>query len=976
MVKKITQDQVVQDNLWQNTIDSTKQLIGLIDTLNKELSETTKITKDALGKTNANNFEGLKDANEEVEKLNKAFEDKLKLDKQRVTLQNKLNSIEDETSKNLSELEVKTKKLTAAKNDLIKRQVQSDKQRRAGNEEIADAIKLTKEEEEELSNLTQELTVANLRKAESTKLNKEQIKEAIGLTDEYQRQSKRLNTLRKELKSLILLEGGSAESTKKLAKEVQNLDKRLKSVDAVAGQFQREVGNYEKGIDKATISTEDFSEELEDASGSLSDTATNILKVATAALSVKVAFDAVKTSIDATTEGSEDLRKANAASEGVLNTLKGSLASFTVGISQAVTNGIDLFTNGSQGLLETFSGIVGGLEKAEGSFEGFTDRAKAAAEAEILAAQAAIDYEKILRVLDQRLSIVNGTIEQQAAIAGDSTRSFNEITKAAIAAQAAQTERASIQIQIAQEELKITRLLIDAQEKAGTSSIELLNRESEGVVALQDARNQAAVERIETDKLLRQTNQDRLEIELDILIDGFDNQKTINERRISNEKETLDKRAALLEQTNKLAEDSFKGQKEVLEQLSAAGLDVDDLLLLDATALSKQIQQLEQSEIINTRTLEVIRERRIVLQDLEDAQSDLNDSQQEGIDIQNDLLAQEEALGKQTSENLQQNEFSNEELEQTRFENQKNSLERRLKLTKEGSIEQLRLQQELNDLLLEENNRKSKEEEERRKEDLEKEIENRKKVLTTLKALNDKFFNDKLKQTDEEIDSTKKREDELKNLAAQGNVDSAASLGQNQKDQAEATRKKEELLQKEKQFELALAVIAAFNTELDAGKSTGEALTSAITSTSVLTSFVSSLPSFFDGTTDTGNNGSLDSNGGHMAMLHDNERVVDKKNNSKMGGISNDFAADIVHDFNNDLLSYNTPQLTVQQTNWESNEQVLQKFDELKKDIVGAINNKETYLGSDIDTMKKLILQDYQKGGTRTTIKSKYPTRR
>jgi len=189
--------------------------------------------------------------------------------------------------------------------------------------------------------------------------------------------------------------------------------------------------------------------------------------------------------------------------------------------------------------------------------------------------------------------------------------------------------------------------------------------------------------------------------------------------------------------------------------LSSAGLDVDDLLLLDATALSRQIQQLEQSEIINTRTLEVIRERRIVLQDLEDGQSDLNDSQQEGIDIQNDLLAQEEALGKQTSENLQQNEFSNEELEQTRFENQKKSLERRLKLTKQGSIEQLRLQQELNDLLLEENNRKSKEEEERRKEDLEKEIENRKKVLTTLKALNDKFFNDKLKQADEEIDATK-----------------------------------------------------------------------------------------------------------------------------------------------------------------------------------------------------------------------------
>lgn len=248
-------------------------------------------------------------------------------------------------------------------------------------------------------------------------------------------------------------------------------------------------------------------------------------------------------------------------------------------------------------------------------------------------------------------------------------------------------------------------------------------------------------------------------------------------------------------------------------------------------------------------------------------------------------------------------------------------------------------------------------------------------VVDILQALNDKYFDEKLVKADEEIDSTKKRGEQLENLAAQGNADAAASLGQNQKDQAEANRKKEELLQKEKQFELALAVISAFNSELDNGKTTGQALTSAITSTTVLTSFVASLPSFFDGTTDTGSNGSLDSNGGHMAMLHDNERVVDKQNNNKMGGISNDDAANIVHDFNNDLLSYNTPQLTIKENRFDSNEQILSKFDTLEKSIVSAINNKETYLGSDIDTMKKLIFQNYSKDGTRTKVKSKLRTR-
>ena len=45
------------------------------------------------------------------------------------------------------------------------------------------------------------------------------------------------------------------------------------------------------------------------------------------------------------------------------------------------------------------------------------------------------------------------------------------------------------------------------------------------------------------------------------------NQKTINERIIGNEKETLEKRARLFEETTKLANKSFEGQKKVIEEL-------------------------------------------------------------------------------------------------------------------------------------------------------------------------------------------------------------------------------------------------------------------------------------------------------------------------------------------------------------------------------------------------------------------------
>ena len=87
---KITQDKVVQKNLWQNTIDSTKALLEVNKMLNAELAKTAKISQAALKNNKADNFKGLKGADEDVKKLNKSFKDKIKLDKQRLVLEDKI----------------------------------------------------------------------------------------------------------------------------------------------------------------------------------------------------------------------------------------------------------------------------------------------------------------------------------------------------------------------------------------------------------------------------------------------------------------------------------------------------------------------------------------------------------------------------------------------------------------------------------------------------------------------------------------------------------------------------------------------------------------------------------------------------------------------------------------------------------------------------------------------------------------------
>jgi hypothetical protein len=112
--------------------------------------------------------------------------------------------------------------------------------------------------------------------------------------------------------------------------------------------------------------------------------------------------------------------------------------------------------------------------------------------------------------------------------------------------------------------------------------------------------------------------------------------------------------------------------------------------------------------------------------------------------------------------------------------------------------------------------------------------------------------------------------------------------------QAEQELIREEQVKKAQRREIVLAGIKAFAENAGEPNAVGKTLTDITTLSAALLNL---LPGFFDGTEDTGQVGeSLDSNGGRLAVLHDNERVMTKKQNAMMGGLSNDDVASIVHD--------------------------------------------------------------------------------
>jgi hypothetical protein len=814
-----------------------------------------------------------------------------------------------------------------------------------------DKIKLEKRLIQSRSEAEKSNTELKVILQEQNKLNKELAKETLGLNDAYTKQSKRLNTLRKEYKSLALNEGKATKETKKLLREIRKLDKELKDVDESAGQFQRNVGNYPDSFGSAAAS---------------------ILGVAAAAVTAKGAFEGVQGSLEGTTEGSENVREATSKLGGVFDQVKNVVAGTALDLfdyGKAVVEGV----SSGKGLIDSLKKTEGQFSRVDKATDNFTDKVGESADAQEALTKRVIEFEKAARPLEIRITKLNGLIQEQSIVAGDSTRSFEEIASAILKGQDLQVKRAAINVKLSREELEISQERVRIANLAGGAGVALLDAETQAIRGLIDAENDLKNEVLENEKELRQVKQDRLEIDLDILIDGFDNQKTINERIIANERETLEVRSALLAKTNKLAEDSFRGQKKVLEELSAAGIDVDDLLLLDATELAKQIRLLEQSEIINTRTLEVIRERRIVIQDLEEAQDDLNDSQQEGIDLQRDILAQEEALGKQSTDSVEQNNQALDDLEKDRLNNQKEGIKRRLENVKEGSIEELRLRNELNDLLLQQAEESSKKQEE-----LEKKLAAERKQFTedAINAIGDIIdagFDKRISNIDDQLDTTEANVDRLRDKAKEGQLESEESLAFEQKQEIELARQREREQKRQERTKAFFAVLSSFNAN-DGN------LSKTIADISVLKALAGGFTAF-DGVDDTGGRGNVDSKGGRQWTLHPHEQVHSLQDRKDMrdphtgklrsrnelkdivGAYDNGFMMDVLNSGSNELMNNSAFVL-----NGMNTVGIESKLDKLNTSIKAIQPIQDTMA---VDEVRKLIKHVSRKGNNKKVTYSK-----
>jgi len=797
----------------------------------------------------------------------------------------------------------------------------------------------------------------------------------------------------------------NTEVAKSLKSEIDELDASLKEVDASVGQNQRNVGNYSESVREAIESTgafdevlgglskiqqvlaaftkvtanetEEFADKTEDAAKSqtvlqrglrLTGRGLKRLKTAIAATGIGLlltSLASVASFFSNTAAGSRKLAGTLGGLSAVVSNLTGRFATFGGAIVdqvQAATasfRGLGKFLRGDfKGAQEEYINRIrqqaSSTKRLKESVSDLGKETREAFEAGKELAELRFYSRENIRAIGLEVAELQKLSQTQQAIADDATRSFKQRRSAGIEAAKAGEEAARKQLELAKQEEDFARRAAEIATQRGKRDEEALDALNEATIQRIEAEKELSLSTEENIRFRRELKQDELEKDLDILIDGLDNQKTINERIIADDRTTLGEKIDVFRSTEKKAQESFNKQIETIQKFTNKRIEADKLLATsDAVLLNQRIRSLGLSEIIEGRLLEVIRERRTLLQDISDLERDLQEIREESareargtqetinqieqeqskrrIELADDASKKEIALLKEKAK--LSGDVSDAELEQL-----KNDLDTEFELRKNALIASAEFELSNEELTAEEKELIN----ERLNNDLARlgddRVEQEKKTQEQIEALNKKTqeqIKKENRETNAEIasqsikvldDISKKREqaidkdisdnqdrlNQLQALAAEGQQDAQDSLAAAQRREAELQRQKLEEQKKQERAQIALAALQTYSAGLDAGQTPGQSFANAIALSGQL---LAAVEGFYHGTDDTGDGSGAvlrDKHGAITGYTHKNEQVWSEKDRSEVGYRTREEIKSIVNmhergltPFNHEILALN-----------------------------------------------------------------------
>jgi hypothetical protein len=519
-----------------------------------------------------------------------------------------------------------------------------------GNAELIKQINKLKKEQKDLLERTNNLTKATDEQSQAYVQNNTVLK---GLEKQYKSNDKVLQALndtqienidtvedaRKALSATgtlwaktTKLEGENSEGSKKLAARKLELTERLKELESATGDNTRNVGNYTESIKDAIGDT--------GLLGKLTDSLPSSFKGAGDGVKglrlqfVKLLANPIVLVIAAIVAAVVALGKAFLSNEKNADKFNKVLLQIQ-SVVDVLLGRLQKLANAA---LKVFKGdLKGAAEDAKDAVSGVGDEIRQTVIAVGELADAQIKLEEATNNTISALSTYNELAQEQARIADDATRSFAE--REAANKKATQTAQAALII-----ELSLSKQLLsnieennNLLEQQGKLTRENIKEREDAAAKVIELEGRISAAEFETEKRRRELRQDRLERDLDISLENFENVKKANEAILSSDTNTFEVRRKALETITTANTTAFNSQIATIQKFTKANVDAQSLVNeTDEKALQEKIRRLGLSEIIEGRLIEVIKERRTALTESAQAEAEINaqilDAQLDNLD--------------------------------------------------------------------------------------------------------------------------------------------------------------------------------------------------------------------------------------------------------------------------------------------------------------------------------------------------------
>lgn len=735
-----------------------------------------------------------------------------------------------------------------------------------------------------------------------TREQREQSKISSDLTGEYQKQSIQLNRLRRQYKDLAAQKKQNTTEAESLLREINKLDSRLKSIDNSVGQNSRSVGNYTKiwrGLNQVLAAAG-----ITIAIEGLRELGGEILRISQESRGVEFAFQRLGD------EGEDAFLRVKKATRGLLSDLdiKKSLVEF---------DNFNISLEETDTLFEFLSVRAAQTGKSVDSLkdslvEGLSKESKLRIDNLGISAQElneelerTPDFVKAVANIAKREVTEAGQILDKAASSQQKWNAFIENTKVALSNRFAPVienfQKSLLKLFGANE--KVNNSLVKQKRELNllVNTITNTNNKEESRLRLIEQLNQRYP------KFLANLNQEKLTNEQ--LRDRLEDVNNEIERKIAlkvNE-EKIEKRVREQIELRNAEDEARKGLQSVRQQL---------ILAPDP----QSFQALKRQEEVILQSIEINKSRQQVLK------KELDELQKDFIDVSNDDFAFTGSRSRSNSIDEEENRRQltglielqrealrklNEEKERSTNESQITTLTRQIEIAER----ELKRLEELGKSQEEEIKKQNQQQinlipadavtgpSESWEDELNRRIDTYRAYATAIDAITQDIAQNRIDNTNREIENSQQRESSLRALAERGQKDAQQSIAFEQKQQAELEKERRKQEKRKRQAALGTSAVQTYLRKTEQGDK--NALTSTIKDITLLTAFVQSLPTFYEGTENIGSSSAMmdlgTSKDPYVVRVHPGERIIDSERNKHIN-MSNEELTNLAIKYQNGTL--------------------------------------------------------------------------